>query len=224
MQLGGTYDDWTYVAANYRGCSAVYQTVTGGVFQVRVTAGLVGDGYDLREYKWGYTENRDFGCRKRNECKAFGVCDEPWQLSLRNHALQNYLSVEYVPGVELEARYGFSSYDEGLPKCNIFVAHMIVSSGLYCPALHGVHLLSICYPPTANDWCSADVGIGGWVFCQDDIRPQPGYVCAVRGRPMGHCGILDFDGAGISAQGNAVTRRSVALVRGRYRRYVGRPE
>ena len=87
----------------------------------------------------------------------------------------------------------------------MFVAHSIMRAGLQVP--HNSRFLST-YPPVANDWANASYEIGDWVVLPSDGYPEPGYVVADPDPDTsGHMGILDFDGAGISAGISNVNRR-----------------
>ena len=47
---------------------------------------LAAGGTDERFYVWEEDENPTTGLKKQGKIKAFGVCDEQWQLDLRNCA------------------------------------------------------------------------------------------------------------------------------------------
>lgn len=97
---------------------------------------------------------------------------------------------------------------------------MIKTADLFCPVQRRGRYYLKSYPPLANDWDSEFVQIEHWTRLQEGTFPQPGFVAAIHGEPIGHCGILDFDGIGISAQGDRVTRKSYKiLTNGHYRKY-----
>lgn len=133
------------------------------------------------------------------EPKSIGVVSHAWQQSLRNCARGFLGSTAYLSTEALPAQYGFPAYPAGdvVFKCNIFVAHRIVQSGLSCPKTRGWFN---SYPPLANDWADASYKIGDWVTLSSEGYPEPGYVAADPDPDTsGHMGILDFDGFGISA-------------------------
>ena len=194
----------TFAAANYGGASAVLTQTEGGVYQIRALASVAAGGMDERFYVWDADENEATGLKKAGDLKAIGVCDEQWQINLRNCAKAYLGSTGYAKSATVSAQYGFSTLAKGGWKCNAFVAHSIVRAGLTVP--HNSHWLKV-YPPVANDWANGG-GISGWIFLGRAIYPQPGYVV---GHPAavgsGHCGILDFDDNAIAAGEHNVNRR-----------------
>ncbi len=203
LKTDGSYTPWNYAAGNYYGNQAFIHTSEGGIYQIRVIASAE-SGSDERYYVWQEDEDTEIGLNKKGNLKAFGVCDEQWQIELRNCAKSYLGSTEYARSVVVPGLFGYSEFPEKTWKCNIFVAHMVSSVGLNIP--HNTHWFSI-YPPLANDW-SGNVDITNWERITEDIYIQPGFVV---GHPAfsgpGHCGILDFDGVGIAAGEFIVNRR-----------------
>ena len=90
-----------------------------------------------------------------------------------------------------------------------------------CANLHPPHRVVLWVEtgsgPSAAEWASDDYQIDHWLLLPLAAPPQPGYVSSTGG----HCGILDFDGTGISAQDFKVTRRShLTCSQGRYRIHI----
>ena len=158
-----------------------------------------------RFYKWNEDENPAIGFKSKGDLKAFGVCDEPWQINLRNSAKSYLGSMEYIERTYLPGQFGFSSYPnrEGSYKCNIFVAHRALQIGIFVPVMHGIFG---AYPPLANEWYDITFQIEGWYVLSDNAYPQAGFVVATEGQLHGHMGIVDFDGQVISAGMKNVNR------------------
>lgn len=209
LRGNGTYTDWEYAAGNYWGTGAIYNPSDGGIYQVQALAGLGWGAEDERYYCWEIDENASIGRKKKGEQKAFGVCDEWWQINLRNVAKSHMGSDVYAFDTRVAAYGGFSSVPEGSWKCNVFVAHRLADCGFSVPSVHHGRFNVRDWPPLANEWANEMFHIQGWYVISAQDFPQPGYV-AVRpsSGPNGHMGILDFDGMAISAQADLVTRRS----------------
>ena len=206
LKSDGSYDEWQLAEYNHHGASTVLTPLLGGIYQIRALASVAAGGADERFYVWEADENRMIGPGKKGEPKSIGVVSHAWQQSLRNCARGFLGSTAYLSTEALPAQYGFPAYPAGdiVFKCNIFVAHRIVQSGLSCPKTRG-WLNS--YPPLANDWADASYEIGDWVTLSSEGYPEPGYVAADPDPDTsGHMGILDFDGFGISAGMSNVNR------------------
>ena len=201
LKSDGEYDGWQLAAYGQQGASFVFTPTLGGIYQIRALASVAAGGVDERFYVWDADENHDTGFRRIGEMNAFGVCDEQWQIDLRNCAKSFLGSTAYLELVEVPAQYGFSASpgrDESY-KCNLFVAHRAVQVGLQVPAIHG--RLWRAHPPLANEWGDRSFEIEGWDCVGVLEFPQAGYVSAdpATGGVPGHVGIVDFDGRGISA-------------------------
>ena len=157
----------------------------GGIYQVRAYAFVAAGGSDERYYVWNADEDTDIGFKRKGDVKAFGVCDEQWQIDLRNCAKARIDDASYGYSVDVGAEYGFSKIPLPLPKCSIFVAHMIKTADLFCPVQRRGRYYLKSYPPLANDWDSEVVQIEHWTRLQDGTFPQPGFVAAIHGEPIG---------------------------------------
>lgn len=204
LRHDGSYTDWMYATDRYMGSRFAYNSSSGGIYQVQALVGIGTGAIDERYHVWKGDENRKYGFNKRGAVKSFGVVSDVWQELLRGTALTYLGSEDYLATASLPQKNGFPSYGTGVFKCNIFVAHCIVESGLIVPRTRGFMRR---YPPLANDWASASVLIDHWEVVDDDAYPEPGYVVADPSSVgSGHMGILDFDGQAISAGANCVNR------------------
>jgi len=204
LKSDGSYDEWQLAEYNHHGASVVFTPSLGGIYQVRALASVAAGGADERFYVWDVDENQMIGLKKHGDIKAFGVCDEQWQIDLRNQVLTYVGLPQYTKAGVVAAQYGFSEFGRHSWKCNVFVAHSAVRAGLAMP--HNRHWLNV-YPPVANDWANG-TGIEGWSYLGRDVYLQPGYVA---GHPAtmgsGHCGVVDFDGWVVAAGEHRVNRR-----------------
>ena len=214
LSRNGQYGEWCAVADSVSGNHWNFSSPTGGIFQIRADVTVDETHSGWRQYIWSNDEDTRFGLRRAGDMKAIGVADAYWQIVLRGNAASNIGSTNYAHSRTVPAEFGFSEQSGMLPKCSIFVAHTINGAGLDCPVLHRGRFLLKAYPPTANDWCDSTIDISGWRFLDTSVRPQPGYVASLFADPMGHVGIIDFDGVGISAQGEYITRKSCKIVNG----------
>ena len=196
LKSDGTYEAWQLASYANEGTIIAFTPVHGGIYHVRVLASVAAGGVDERFYTWETDENPSTGIRKRGNRKAFGVCNEQWQIEVRNNAKGLLGSTDYLESVYLPASHGFSGIQWGRYKCNMFVAHMTQEAGVSLPVMHG---MLFSYPPLANELADPRVNISHWLPLVATEYPQPGYVAASHGSENGHCGITDFDGQGISA-------------------------
>lgn len=207
MKSDGTYEQWWPIVASQAGAVAGFIPTQGGIYQIRALASVEAGGTDERFYVWDTDEDIAIGPGRNGLPKSFGVVSHVWQNTLRDCARDQLGSTAYLSTNLLPAQFGFPQFPAGdmIFKCNIFVAHRIVQSGLMCPKTRG-WLNS--YPPLANDWANPSYGIGDWIPLSTGEYPEPGYVFAEPDPDTsGHMGILDFDGAGISAGISNVNRR-----------------
>ena len=207
LKSDGTHEQWCPIVSNQAGVAAGFIPTQGGIYQVRALASVAAGGTDERFYVWDADENVATGSARRGEPKSFGVVSHMWQKTLRDCALDQLGSTAYLSSELLPAQFGFPEFPAGdlIFKCNIFVAHRIVQSGLMCPKTRG---WVNSYPPLANDWANPSYEIGNWIPLTSGECPEPGYVFADPDPDTsGHMGILDFDGAGISAWISNVNRR-----------------
>ena len=201
------HEQWSPIASNQEGVAAGFIPTQGGIYQIRALASVAAGGTDERFYVWDADENVATGSARRGDPKSFGVVSHMWQKTLRDCALNQLGSTAYLSSELLPAQFGFPEFPAGdlIFKCNIFVAHRIVQSGLMCPKTRG---WVNSYPPLANDWANPSYEIGNWIPLTSGECPEPGYVFADPDPDTsGHMGILDFDGAGISAGISNVNRR-----------------
>ena len=174
---------------------------------MQALAGLGWGAEDERYYRWEEDENSDYGIKRTGDFKAFGVCDDEWQKSLRNCAKGHLGTRKFALMESLAGEYGFSGIPEKKDKCNYFVAYAICESGLPLVVQYVSPLMGNLYPPAANDWANGDA-IQHWQHLGRDCFIQPGYVMGHPAGRHGHCGVVDFDGVGISA-GSRMVRRTV---------------
>ena len=211
LKCDGSYSNWDFAAVNTYGNTALYTPATGGIYQVRSYVSLQGvTGASVeRCFVWSEDEDRNIGVKERGDARAFGVCDENWQVALRSRAFNEIGSQAYSRWVAVEARGPYLGCWIGDWKCNMFVAHMIYdveyTAGIFCPVLHTA--TDRGYPPLANEWATGHIFIPGWRHLDDSEFVQPGFVVG-HYNPVdsGHCGIVDFDGWGIAAGANTVNR------------------
>ena len=220
----GSYSEWEYAAGNYYGCSAIYTPSAGGIYQVRALAGIMGGAVDERYYVWDEHDDysaEDGSLKHPGVYKAFGVCDESWQLALRNRAREQLGNTEYAWGTRLASRYEFSGAKKECWKCNFFVAYCIRAVGLMLNVQHRGFSLSR-FPPLANDWANG-TSIAHWQHLGNNCFIQPGYVVGHPDVRNGHCGIVDFDGWGIAAGVTTINRKYEMWLDGMsgYNRYTG---
>ena len=208
MKSDGTYEQWWPIVTSLAGAVAGFIPTQGGIYQIRALASVEAGGTDERFYVWDTNENTNTGVKKHGDIKSFGVCDEQWQITLRNCAKSFIGSTDYLEMVTVPEQYGFSESpgrNYGY-KCNLFVAHRAVQCGLPVPAIHG--RLWRNHPPVANEWGDRSFAIQGWVCVAASEFPQPGYVVSEPDETgAGHLGIMDFDGWGINAGKSNVNRR-----------------
>ncbi len=223
LKSDGTYEAWQLASYANEGTIIAFTPVHGGIYQVRVLASVAAGGVDERFYVWEADEPRITGPGRMSSKKAFGVCDEEWQIDLRNCAKSFIGSTNYLEMVEVPAMYGFSASPgaDDVYKCNLFVAHRAVQCGLAVPAIHGRFWRN--HPPLANEWGDVSFAIQGWECVADPCFPQPGYVSSEPANSgSGHLGIVDFDGKGISAGKDNVNRYfNACTTTTRLRKFVG---
>ncbi len=205
LKSDGTHDEWQLADYHQPGASLVFTPTLGGIYQVRAYAFVAAGGSDERYYVWNADEDTDIGFKRKGDVKAFGVCDEQWQIDLRNCAKSYLGSTDYALMGELDGAYGFAAVPDGSWKCNYFVAYRIREAGL--PLLPQRQILWRKYPPLANDWANGTL-IPHWSHLSSLTIVQPGYIS---GHPAatgsGHVGIVDFDGECIAAGAENVNRQ-----------------
>lgn len=90
MKADVTYDEWNLASVRSGGCESVYVPSFGGIYQVRVKAGVGGPGVDERCYLWDDYSDYIHGDKVPGDLKAFGACDAIWQMNVRN-AVKSFL-------------------------------------------------------------------------------------------------------------------------------------
>ena len=220
LKSDGTFSGWNLIEYAHPGPSTVFTPTEGGVYEVRALASVPAGGADERYYVWSADENMTTGLKRKGDRKAIGVCDEQWQIDLRNCAKSYIGATSYAFSGELSGEYGFSSLPTRTWKCNYFVAYRIRESGL--PLSVQRQRFWHSYPPLANDWANGAV-IASWEFLGRVLYVQPGYVVGHPASPgSGHVGIVDFDGEAIAAGRLNVNRQYGEWLDGTsgYRRYI----
>jgi len=182
-----TWTKWQTFAEDAYGEVYNYKTKWGGIFRVKTV-------FKMRniEIEKIYVREKDevkngyrYGPGKKGKPDAFGVADTYMQIYLCREA-QKYLGSDmYSPKKVLPSKYGFPEYpneDNGVMRCNIFVAHMATAVGAVVPKING-NLNE--YPPTANEWAGVEstakfkkiifsTYIKGWELLPLNTYPQPG--------------------------------------------------
>ena len=220
-----TYTDWR----NWRTYGRKVSRTMGesGVFAIKARAQFPGPQWTDVKYVWTEDEDQTIGFRRAGDVNHVGVASTQAQLDLREAARAGLGDTDYALTAQLPARNGFSAVGGGSWKCNAFVADMAIAAGLTVPVLHrtGVAILyEKCYPPVANEWANGSVSIDGWKYLGKGVCPEPGLIV---GHPAsvgpGHVGIVDFDGEGIAAGKEKVSRRYKRFLDGTsgFNRYVG---
>jgi len=213
MKNDGTYTGWVSFA---NGTGTRFATVMpdGGIYKIR--ANFSGSSF---EYVWKNDEPTDIGSRKEGQPNHIGVCDTQTQINIRNSALSQFGSTKYAYAVRLPGEYGFPAFTNNTWKCNAFVAHRCTAIGATVPKINGPTVLGVLIPrgpPRANQWAGAQTTVHdgtfsteilGWPLLPINTFPQPGFVIA-RSADTGHCGIIDYDGAWISAGSDNVNRKA----------------
>lgn len=115
LKCDGTYSDWNVVGENGSGASLLYTPQTGGIYQVQSFVSLHNSpGMDLeRRFVWSEDEPETTGICNKGELKAFGACDELWQMALRNAALSQIGSTSFKKTSHLSSREPFTFVQPG---------------------------------------------------------------------------------------------------------------
>jgi hypothetical protein len=193
LQANGIWGNWT-AYQNGKGHTFAAQPATAGIYEVKATV----NGRDsfLKRQK-----DDPHSPRVKDENDCFGVVDDDWQIVVVNQARSSLGSEAYATAA---ANPPFGAQD---PKCNLFVAHKATDGGATVPWINGYPLRR--RPPTANQWQGTDPKpIPNWTLLPEQTYPQPGFIVARLGLNHGHVGILDYDGAWISAGSINVNRKA----------------
>ena len=187
LKWDGTYSDWT-AYQNGQGHTFAAQPITAGIYEVKAKLG------DLEFFLERFGDD-PHSTKKRGENDCIGIADEQWQINVRNQAKGSLGSGAYAQDVAAGPIFG--GIDAGKAKCNLFVADKATDGGAPVPRINGIVGTSF---PFANQWSGAVTKpIPAWTLLPRETYPQPGFVVARNNAPNGHCGIIDYDGAWISA-------------------------
>lgn len=195
LKWDGTYSPWTGYT-NGRGHTFTAQPQDAGIYEVKAT--MEGQDFFLKRAK-----DDPHSAKKKDENECFGVVEKDWQINVRNQAKGNLGSVAYAKAVAND------NVPKNEYKCNLFVGHKANDGGAAVPKINGNNPFNKYYP-IANQWAGTQVAtIPGWTLLPTNTYPQPGFVVA-RGAPggIGHTGIVDYDGAWISAGTTEVNRKA----------------
>ena len=82
-----------------------------------------------------------------------------------------------------------------------------VFTGFIGPTNHAWSVARDPAPPLANDWANGEAPIQGWTYLGRSCWPEPGLVVAhPAALGSGHVGVVDYDGEGIAAGTEKVSR------------------
>ncbi len=203
MKLDGTFEGWTDFGNQGKGTKFKHTTALSGIFELKAVIGSAGSTQDQF-----YQRKKDdpHSAHKKGENDCFGVADDQWQINVRQQAWINLGSTAYARAVK---NGPVPAGPPGGWKCNLFVAHKETDGGATVPWINSGWVHS--FPPSANQWAGTagteQKNIPNWSLLGADAKPQAGYVVA-RGASIGHTGILDYDGAWISAGELNVNRKA----------------
>lgn len=211
LKWDGTYSAWT-AFQDGQGHTFTAQPLDSGIYEIKAVI-------EANTVVFKRDDDDPHSMKKKGDSECFGVVDEQWQLDVRDYAKSNLGSLVYAQGV---ANLNVPAGPPGGYKCNLFVGHKATDAGAIVPKINGNNPFNK-YHPTANQWAGTEVkAIPSWTLLPAATYPQPGFVVA-RGAPggIGHTGIVDYDGAWISAGTTNVNR--IADVRtyvpSRFRKY-----
>lgn len=217
LKWDGTYSAWT-AFQDGQGHTFTAQPLDAGIYEVKAVI-------DSHTVFYVRAKDDPHSPKKKGDNECFGVVDEQWQLNVRDNAKSNLGSVAYAQAV---ANSNVPAGPPGGYKCNLFVGHKATDAGAIVPKINGRNPFSR-FHPSANQWADIEDTIGAgvkpipnWTLLPAATYPQPGFVVA-RGAAgaIGHTGIVDYDGAWISAGTTNVNR--IADVRtyipSRFRKY-----
>lgn len=196
--MDGTYDAWTNIPGGF-GHAVTVSMANPGIYEVKAVIGGVDQVFVRR--KDG--EHSPKNPKKAGTPDCFGVVDTDWQLALIAHSRSNLGSTAYA--------YALENYPlgEATPKCNLFVARVAAEAGVVVPWINKGTYGIKTYPPVANQWAGTLPGnIVGWAIAPASFYPQPGWIVANSDPGMGHVGVIDYDGAWISAGPKNINRNA----------------
>jgi len=224
MKADGTWTDWQDMGVHARGVKFDHPTQFGGIFQLKAV--IVGRHEDAILYLRKKNETKTgpddvevkYGDGKIGEPDAFGVVDDPVQVSILSNAVAALGDITYAATATVEAHGKFQEVGPD-SHCNVFVSHKADDAGAIVPLFNGY--LPPYDPPTANQWSGTEItvltGLEGqefnvsiprWILHPQSEYPQPGFLIAHPSakphssgfvRAAGHVGIIDYDGIPIAA-------------------------
>lgn len=194
LKWDGTYENWAAVP-NATGHFYIEKPSKAGIFEVKAVI-------DGQDYIFKRKADDPHSGKKKGDNDCYGVADEAWQVSIRDKARADLGSVAYAV-----AAYKSIAFRWGNNKCNLFVRDHATQAGATVENVNG-GTFPPYYPPTANQWANFEVKvIPNWTLFPRETYPQPGYIVSRYNTvSSGHCGILDYDGAWVSAGEKNVNR------------------
>lgn len=194
LKWDGSFESWVAVP-NATGHIYKENPTEAGIFEVKAVI-------DGQDYIFKRKEDDPHSGKKEGDHDCYGVVDEAWQIDLRDEAKSHLGSLAYAT-----KEYKSLAFRWGTNKCNLFVAHRANEAGAPVQNING-GTVPPYYPPTANQWAGYEVkNIPNWTILPRQTYPQPGYIVSrYNTETSGHCAILDYDGAWISAGEKTVNR------------------
>ena len=217
----GSYTAWA--AFGTGGVKMDYTEQTSGIFKVRASITAGGSNIDI-----DYLRSKDEPNATGDSSGAYneffragkpdfvGVVKDAPQLAIRNQARGSLGSTKWAYAATITPGYGVDltlTFKDSW-KCNIFVFMTANDAGATMPTtVWRDYLISL--PPwvdrnvpfSAEKLWDSGVTITGWTWKPNSYIPQPGDpVAKFLGVAHGHTGILDYDGAWISAGEKTVNK------------------
>jgi hypothetical protein len=221
LKGNGTYTAWAPFGTG--GVKMDYTEQTKGIFKVRATINAGGSNIDI-----DYLRSKDEPNATGDSSGAYneffragkpdfvGVVEDAPQLALRNQARVSLGSTKWAKAASITVGHGvdMTLTFAGSFKCNIFVFMTANDAGVTMPTTVWRDYL-IGLPPwvdrnvpfSAEQLWDSSVTITGWTWKPNSYMPQPGDpVSKYQGGDHGHTGILDYDGAWISAGDKTINK------------------
>lgn len=200
LKWDGTYEGWT-VVQGAKGHAYTEKPTAAGIFEVKAVI-------DGQDYLFKRKQDDPHSDKKEGENDCYGVADEAWQFDLWETSKGTLGSKIYAEAVKK------GNFPKNSAKCNLFVYDQANAAGATLPYVNGSTVLGVVvlrYPPTANQWTGTpQKAIPNWLLLPRETYPQPGFIVS-RNRSdgrSGHCGVLGYDGAWISAGSTEVNRKA----------------
>ncbi len=217
------YDPWVVRGTGFP--NTTLSLNEAGVFALRAIS-IFGGGCQSNVIEYVHVADEPYieaiderkGPNKTGDRDHIGVAATQRLLDIRSAALAHLGLPEYTVHKRLAARNGFSAVSAQKYKCNRFVADMAFEAGYSVPAIHVIHhnwpIPDSTFPPIANEWANGGVAIPGWTYLGRDVYPEPGFIAGNPFTPIGHCGIVDYDGWTISARYDGISRKAETMLDG----------